>query len=104
MLDRQASVNSTLPPPSPTRSQPPPSPSPSSYDEARKQRLSAMLDSLPPELERRLSVHHGIKLHKYDTVSGRRGRMDPERREVKLYVGGETGRGGDRKRVYRNRI
>ncbi|KAF0290553.1 hypothetical protein FJT64_011263 [Amphibalanus amphitrite] len=65
MLDRQASVNSSLPPPSP-------SPSPSPYDEARKQRLSAMLDTLPPELERRLSVHHGIKLHRYDTVSGRR--------------------------------
>ncbi|XP_043218903.1 F-box/LRR-repeat protein 7-like isoform X1 [Amphibalanus amphitrite] len=59
MLDRQASVNSSLPPPSP---------SPSSYDEARKQRLSAMLDTLPPELERRLSVHHGIKLHRYDTT------------------------------------
>ena len=70
MLERQASVNSALPPPSPTPSQPPPpSPSPSAYDEARKQRLSAMLDTLPPELERRLSVHHGFKLHRYDTVS-----------------------------------
>ena len=75
MLERKASVNSALPPPSPTPSQPPPSPSPSAYDEARKQRLSAMLDTLPPELERRLSVHHGIKPHRYDTVSGKEMRL-----------------------------